>query len=191
MKHVIYLADERDGDVQIVSPWPVEMIEVPHWQDDLSPWPMKAVFGKQDFGGQGDAFLSRLLEEIDRRIQDAPAVLAGYSLAGLFALYACTKTDRFDGCISASGSLWYKDFIPYLKAHPIHSEAAVLSLGVKEKKSRNAILASVEDCTQQVYDILSAYTKTAYVRQPGGHFADIGARMGEDVQAMAELLREK
>lgn len=187
MMPVIYLADQRDGEMHFTSANPVRQIEVKNWSGDLSPWPMKAVFGKEDFRGNGDAFLNALLEEVNAVYGKQPLILAGYSLAGLFSLYACTKTDRFAGCISASGSLWYKGFTAYLKEHPVHCQYAVLSLGRKEKKSRNPILASVQDCTMEVKRIIEPYCQTAFLLQEGGHFADISARISEDVACLNQM----
>ena len=49
------------------------------WNRDLSPWPAPAVFGKQDFAGQG----AELLAWLRGQVQEPPerAILGGYSLA--------------------------------------------------------------------------------------------------------------
>jgi predicted alpha/beta superfamily hydrolase len=185
----IYLSDDRDGDISFHVPNPIHSIPVPDWNRDLSPWPMKAVFGKEDFGGEADAFLSEVLKETDRLCPDQPVILAGYSLAGLFALYACTKTDRFAGCISASGSLWFEGFRDYLRAHPVHCDSAVLSLGRKEAKSRNPILSTIQTCTEETERILSEQCSVKFILQEGGHFADIGARISEDILCLDDMMQ--
>lgn len=62
--------------------------------------------------------------------------IAGYSLAGLFALYAIYQTDVFTrvGCIS--GSLWFPGFLEYVFTHESKRRPGCLyfSLGDKEAK---------------------------------------------------------
>lgn len=41
--------------------------------------------------------------------------ICGYSLGGLFALYAFVNDERFDACASISGSLWYQGWMGYLR----------------------------------------------------------------------------
>ena len=97
-------------------------VAVPDWNADLSPWPAPRAFPKgEDFAGRADAFLQSLLQkalpEAEASLGFSPGVrlLAGYSLSGLFALYALTKTGRFDGVASASGSLWYDGFLDFFE----------------------------------------------------------------------------
>ena len=75
-----------------------------HWDDDLSPWPAPALSKKDPpFSGGADAHLARIREEFlpeaRRRIPGDPSftAIAGYSMAGLFALYALTRCDLFPG----------------------------------------------------------------------------------------------
>jgi predicted alpha/beta superfamily hydrolase len=188
MVPVVYLADQRDGKVNFAPDLTIRQIIVPDWSRDLSPWPADPVFGRVPFAGKADAFLEKVLAEINAACGSQPVILAGYSLAGLFALYAGTKTDRFTGCICASGSLWYDGFTDYLKENPVQVRAAVISLGVKEKKSRNPKMARVEECTEETVRIMEEYTSVRYIRQPGGHFADIGERVSEDIHALNVML---
>ena len=41
--------------------------------------------------------------------------ICGYSLGGLFALYAFVNDEHFDACASISGSLWYQGWMGYLR----------------------------------------------------------------------------
>ena len=85
-----------------------------NWERDLSPWPAPAL-GKEgdDFTGGGEKYLDCILSEIlplaKEKINGVPEFIgiAGYSLAGLFALYALYKTDVFTRVASMSGSLWF------------------------------------------------------------------------------------
>ena len=68
--------------------------QVEDWNQDFSPWEAPAAFGTEAFDGQGARTLKWLLEEgvpyIDRtyHVKEQEHWLAGYSLAGLFALWA-------------------------------------------------------------------------------------------------------
>lgn len=73
----------------------------------------------------------------------------GYSLAGLFALWAAYESDVFSGIICCSGSLWFPDWDHYVRNHVIQSKCSVyLSLGGKEEKAKNKVMAAVGDRTR-------------------------------------------
>ena len=87
------------------------------WNDDLTPWECPGLFADDaPFAGKAAEQLRLLESEIIPRVEgDAPRkpeqrVLAGYSLAGLFATWACFNSAAFGRVASASGSLWYPDF---------------------------------------------------------------------------------
>ena len=65
--------------------------------------------------------------------------VAGYSLAGLFALWALWQTDVFERAASASGSLWFPSFIDYARERTmtLRPTPPILSLGKKETKTPN------------------------------------------------------
>lgn len=75
--------------------------QVEDWNRDFSPWEAPAAFGTEAFDGQGARTLKWLLEEgvpyIDRtyHVKEQEHWLAGYSLAGLFALWAAYECDTF------------------------------------------------------------------------------------------------
>ncbi|MCR5229005.1 MAG: hypothetical protein K6D03_02665 [Solobacterium sp.] len=150
------------------------------WNSCLSPWPAQKVFRKgEDFAGGADAFISELIpavSEVRDRFHIETAVIAGYSLAGLFSLYLCTKTDLFDGAVSASGSLWYPDFTEYLRQHPVRCGTVYLSLGDREKLSKSPVMSTVEDKTKAAFEIISGYCTAVFEMNPGGHFADEAER---------------
>ena len=78
----------------------LETLPVADWNRDLSPWAAPAVFGDEDFSGGGAATLARLETQLDNQ----PAYLAGYSLAGLFALWAMCECPLIRGAACCSGS---------------------------------------------------------------------------------------
>lgn len=155
------------------------MIRNLDWNRDLSPWPAARVFRKgEDFAGEADRTLGVISEWLEEHSgQFEKVIIAGYSLAGLFALYASACLDCFDGCVSASGSLWYPDFKDWLQEHPLHCEAVYLSLGDQEKKSRNPLMAAVEDRTLHVYETIRSYTRCTMKMNPGNHFNDPAGRL--------------
>ena len=77
-------------------------IPVESWNDALSPWEAPAVWGKQGFGGKAADTLRFLTEQVIPSLkqqfnlpEDVKIILGGYSLAGLFALWASTQTKLF------------------------------------------------------------------------------------------------
>lgn len=63
------------------------------WNADLSPWRAKAVFrGQEDFAGNADAYLKKLVDCVIAEAEAGQTIrrrmIAGYSMAGLFAMYA-------------------------------------------------------------------------------------------------------
>ena len=76
-------------------------IPVESWNDALSPWKVPAVWGKQGFGGKAGDTLRFLTEQVIPTLEqqfplpeNVKIILGGYSLAGLFALWAI-HPDRF------------------------------------------------------------------------------------------------
>ena len=71
--------------------------------------------------------------------------IAGYSLAGLFALYAIYQTDLFSHVGSMSESLWFPGMKEYIFSHEpkCRPDCMYFSLGDKESKTRNTVLKSV------------------------------------------------
>ena len=90
------------------------------WNRQLSPWPAPAIFrGQSDFAGGGEACLSEICDRVIPEIESDRAVkrriIAGYSMAGLFSLYAASHCECFSGAVSASGSVWYEGFIDFMR----------------------------------------------------------------------------
>ena len=70
--------------------------------------------GKQGFGGNAADTLRFLTEQVIPTLKQqfelseiVKIILGGYSLAGLFALWASTQTDLFYGVAAASPSVWF------------------------------------------------------------------------------------
>ncbi len=154
-----------DADFRFIA------VIVDAWNNDLSPWCAPAVYGKEDFAGGA----AKTLEEILRylRADDRKYYVGGYSLAGLFALWAAYQTDMFAGVAAASPSVWYPEFTDYMTEHDIHTEAVYLSLGDKEPHTRHPVMSTVGERIEQARDILvAAGIRCTSEWNPGNHFTD-------------------
>ncbi len=110
----------------------------------------------------------------------APIILGGYSLAGLFALWAACQTDRFGAVVAGSPSLWAGDWPGYAAGHAMQARQVYLSLGDREERSRNKTFARVGDRIREEHRRLQQQLgeeNTTLVWEEGGHFADPAARM--------------
>ena len=126
--------------------------KVENWNDDLSPWKAPAVFKTEDFDGGA----SKTLENIIALCADKNRkyYIGGYSLAGLFALWAACQTDIFSGVAAASPSVWFPGFIDYMKTYKMKSQNVYLSLGDREEKTRNPVMAQIGNCIKEEYRCL-------------------------------------
>ena len=107
----------------------------------------------------------------------------GYSLAGLFALWAMYQTDIFAGCATCSGSMWYPGFVEYVNSQPtLANKHIYFSLGGKESRTSDRLMATVADRTKEIYDLLKKDNDVIYEINPGGHFADSGKRLAKAVK---------
>ena len=127
-------------------------IPVESWNDALSPWKSPAVWGKQGFGGKAAETRRFLMEQVIpilkqqlRLPENVKIILGGYSLAGLFALWASTQTDLFYGVAAASPSVWFPGWMEFEQQHLIQAQHIYLSLGDKEERTKNAVMAAVGD----------------------------------------------
>ncbi|MDO4867856.1 MAG: alpha/beta hydrolase-fold protein [Clostridia bacterium] len=163
---------------------------VEDWNDELSPWPAPAVFGKQGFGGHAAATLgfvtAELLPALEKRYPAASGrrVIGGYSLAGLFALWAACETDAFDAVAAASPSVWYPGWLDYAWEHPIRAGRVYLSLGDAEERARNPALARVGDAVRELHRMLSGSVDCTLEWNPGNHFRDAPLRTAKGFAAV-------
>ena len=105
-------------------------------------------------------------------------IIGGYSLAGLFALWAAYETDIFDACAAASPSVWFPGWISYARTNVVKTDAVYLSLGDKEEKTKNQDMASVGNCIREQAEIISGINSTLEWN-PGNHFVDSEKRMAK------------
>ena len=152
------------------------------WNNNLSPYKASAIFkGASDFKGEAKDFLDsvilKLISEVTTKENIRPIynALIGYSMAGLFAVYALFKTDAFLKVGSVSGSLWYPNFIDFIKnSEVLHSISTFyMSLGDKEKKTKNQMMSQVETNSLIIFDrISSKILHSKFEFNKGNHFQD-------------------
>lgn len=152
--------------------------KIENWNRDLSPWASPAVFGKEDFGGGAD----KTLEEIKKICteNEKTYIIGGYSLAGLFSIWAAYRADIFSAVSAASPSMWFPGFIDYMGNNEIMCDRVYLSLGDKEEKTRNPVMATVGDKIRKAHDILIAKEVNSVLEwNKGNHFKDTDVRMAK------------
>ena len=158
-------------------------IPVENWNDDLSPWPAPPVWGKQGFGGRaGDtlAWLEQVVPLIRRQYsikEDCKVILGGYSLAGLFALWAATQTHDLYGVAATSPSVWFSGWPEHEAAYPIQTQRVYLSLGDREEYTKNQTMAAVGNNIRTLHHALTwRGTDCTLEWNAGGHFKDADLR---------------
>lgn len=192
----------------------VVSIPVGNWNDALTPWPAPGFYDDEPwFGGHGDETLEELtcrtIPAIEAELGIVPDVesprsplpckesraikraICGYSLGGLFALYAFVNDSRFDACASISGSLWYQGWMNYIseKTECAASSKSVvnrfdgrgryafLSVGKKECKSGLPLFRCVETNMHASADLLrDADCQVDTAVGPGNHMQHIPER---------------
>lgn len=167
-----------------------------NWDHDMTPWYCPPL-SKNDTPctGGADEYLDLLLTEIlpkaKELIDGTPSFIgiAGYSLAGLFALYASYQCDAFDRVASMSGSLWFPDFKEYALRHDMHKRPSklYLSLGDREAHTRNSVLMTVQRNTEELAEhYRSLGLNVTWKLNPGNHFKDAALRSAKGIKAILE-----
>jgi predicted alpha/beta superfamily hydrolase len=159
-------------------------IPVKSWNNELSPWEAPAVWGKESFGGNAADTLRFLTEQVIPTLKKQFAlpgnvriILGGYSLAGLFALWASTQTDLFYGIAAASPSVWFPGWMEFEQQHPMQAQRVYLSLGDKEEHTKNAVMAAVGDNIRALHSQLTVRGVDCTLEwNSGGHFKNADLR---------------
>lgn len=165
-----------------------------NWNNDLSPWECQPLYkNDSSYEGKANQYLELLVTKIIPQVESIIKnklnkeikfwAIAGYSLAGLFSLYSGYRTNYFKRIVSASGSLWYPNFIEYVKSNKISQDVNKIyfSLGNKEKNTKIELLKSVEERTKEIQTFLGKTITTIYEENPGNHFQDTTLRMAKGI----------
>ncbi len=170
------------------------------WNHDMSPWEIPPVFKNADpcTGGADDylrILIERIVPEAEKEIKGTASWrgIAGYSLAGLFALYSLYQTDIFSRAASMSGSLWYPGITEYISSHTMKKTPDYLyfSLGSKEARTRNPYMKTVQENTEMIEKYYRENgISTAFQLNPGNHYKDAEKRTAAGIRWLADRQAE-
>lgn len=178
-----------DSEVEMMGsltdiPFNLVAFTIKDWMTELTPWPASPTFGKQPFGAGAEATLGyikdTLLPALTERWGDMKVILGGYSLAGLFSLWTGYNSGLFAGIAAASPSVWYPQWTEYIEGKKMHSKAVYLSLGDRESRTKNPVMAHVDVAIRRQHELISAQGITTTLEwNAGGHFIDSEKRMAK------------
>ena len=123
------------------------LIDSKNRADDYTPWPLQASNAMpKDFGGKAAEHLTFITTKVIPFCESEygfsssteKRVIGGYSLGGLFSLYAAVNTDLFGTILSCSSSMWYPDFLDYLMEHPFKALHPNLYMSVGDEEGLTA-----------------------------------------------------
>ena len=169
--HDLELMEKEVAAIEATTSFPFRLItiKVNHWNDDLSPWGCQPVFGNVPFAGKAEKTMQEVLLLTENK--DKTYLIGGYSLSGLFALWIAGRTDRFVGVAAASPSIWFPDFIPYMRENPLRAEHIYLSLGDREERSKNPLMSKVALRIREAEVLLQEEGKNCILEwNEGNHF---------------------
>ena len=165
-------------------PFLLAAIELEDWTLDLMPWPDGNISRDPEAGRHGQEtlqfILQDLLPELERRYGRLPVILGGYSLGGLFALWASVQTDGFQAVAAASPSVWIHGWLPFAKKNAPKAGHIYLSLGDREEHVKNQAIARVGDNLRAYYEMLRnplGPEHCTLVWEEGGHFNENAGRL--------------
>ena len=150
------------------------------WNYCMTPWK----YHDKNMGktGGGEEFLSWFISEMyDEKYQRQ--YIGGYSLGGLFALFAACEKELFDGVMSVSGSLWYPGALEYFNEKSIGKRIGkiYMSLGDKESLTKNAEREKVGFNTEKLAEVFGRTKEVFFEYNRGGHFTDINGRIAKSI----------
>ena len=169
--------EKEYGLIREISGREVHLIalKVDDWNKDLSPWKAPAVFGIEDFGDGAFDTLSKVLSLCSD--ENKKYYIGGYSLAGLFALWASAQTDRFAGVAAASPSVWFPQFLENIEETKPLCKTVYLSMGDREEKTRNPVMATVGDKIRALHSFLEEQGYDTILEwNEGNHFKEFDIR---------------
>lgn len=201
---VIYLNTFEGEGEQVLSilrndgcpPFTLVSVSNLDWNHDMSPWKIPPVFKNAEpcTGGADDylkLFIGRIIPEAEKEIKGS--VLwrgaAGYSLAGLFALYSLYQTDSFSRAASISGSLWYPGITEYISLHAMKRipDYLYFSLGNKEARTRNPYMKAVQENTEKIERFYrDKGISTFFELNPGNHYKDAEKRTAAGIRRLLD-----
>ena len=171
------------------TPFMLIAVRIEKWNAELTPWPAPPVFGKTPFGDGAHSTLLYIVNELLPSLKERYSIefnkrntiLGGYSLAGLFSLWASYQHNiPIHGIVSASPSAWYTGWLDYAQTHQPQIEHAYLSLGDKEEKTKTKIMSTIKQdilSQEQIFKNKGVNCKMEW--NEGNHFQDNGIRIAK------------
>jgi hypothetical protein len=164
------------------------------WEHDMTPWecaPLRP--SEKAFTGGAGEYLELLLTQILPQARDSvrgePAYtgIAGYSLAGLFAVYSMYCCDEFDRVASISGSMWFPGFKEYVFEHSMKKipDRVYMSLGDREGRTKDQRLGTVRENSEAIVKHFTDIgISVAWELNPGNHFTNASLRCARGIGAL-------
>ena len=206
---VVYLlGDVADhSPVQIPEGVSLVNIGVDLWEENFSPWCAPRVFAKGPNFGDGaqktlDTLIDRVIPWAESELSEPSAyrALVGYSLAGLFSLWAGVSpqlsagtapqlsaaapqpTPTFQRIGAVSGSFWFPDLLDYvdqqLSGGAVGLTHAYLSLGDREARTPNPQIMHVRKNAELLASKLeNAGITSTFELNRGNHFQNVEGRI--------------
>ena len=211
---VIYLLEDVADNSPVQGPSGVSLVNVGVnlWEENFSPWCAPRVFAKgPNFGNGAQRTLDTLINQVvpwaESELSAPPAyrALVGYSLAGLFSLWAgvtqasvpqsgtpqqvacgcqpyAAPTLIFQRIGAVSGSFWFPGLLEYvdqqLGGGAVGLTHAYLSLGDREARTPNPQIMHVRENAELLASKLEdAGITSTFELNRGNHFQNVEGRM--------------
>lgn len=208
---VVYLLGDVADHSPVQVPEGVSLVNigVDLWEENFSPWCAPRVFAKGPNFGDGaqktlDTLINQVIPWAEPDLAEPPAyrVLVGYSLAGLFSLWAGVSQQLARGCQpntaaapqlstpaavfqrigAVSGSFWFPGLLDYvdqqLSGGAVGLTHAYLSLGDREARTPNPQIMHVRENAEFLASKLeNAGITSTFELNRGNHFQNVEGRM--------------
>ena len=198
---IVYLLGDVADNSPVQVPEGVSLVNVgvDLWEENFSPWCAPRVFAKGPNFGDGaqktlDTLINQVIPWAESALSDPPAyrVLVGYSLAGLFSLWAGVSQPgaphvdapaaTFQRIGAVSGSFWFPGLLDYvdqqLSGGVVGLTHAYLSLGDREARTPNPQIMHVRENAELLANKLeNAGITSTFELNRGNHFQNVEGRM--------------
>ena len=204
---IVYLLGDVTDNSPIQVPEGVCLVNVgvDLWEENFSPWCAPRVFAKGPNFGDGaqktlDTLINQVVPWTESELTEPPAyrALVGYSLAGLFSLWAGVSQQVTCGCQAGaatpqsastfqrigavSGSFWFPGLLDYvdqqLSDKVVGLTHTYLSLGDREARTPNPQIMHVRENAELLASKLESVGITStFELNRGNHFQNVEGRM--------------
>ena len=177
------------------------VIRVPvcNWNDSLTPWPAAGLRPDAPaFGGHAPETFAELAgvvipeAEVARGLAPERRAICGYSLGGLFSLYAFAREGSpFAACACLSGSVWYEGWVNYLRRTCPDGAGRYVyfSIGKKERRAGAPIMRTVQEDLEACAAVLRERgCAVDLVVGPGNHMQHHTERLTAGLKALDAYL---